>query len=96
MEAGHGAVSDAVMRRRQVANGLLVLGYTMAAGAGLRFVPMWRQRRARRFLVFETGTGLVVAGLVLRRRSLEAAANAATATALGLAWVVRDRRRPLA
>ncbi|MGH9225913.1 MAG: hypothetical protein ACRD2W_19470, partial [Acidimicrobiales bacterium] len=82
--------------RRRAANALLAAGYGLAGWAGLRFVPMWRQRRARRFVAFEAGTGLVAIGLVVRGRPLEAAANAITATALGLAWVVRDRlrRRP--
>ena len=80
-------------RRRQVANGLLAAGYGVAAWAGLRFVPMWRGRQVRRFVAFEAGTGLVVAGLALRGRPVEAVANGATAAALGLVWVARDRLR---
>lgn len=81
-------------RRRQASTALLVTGYGMAGWAGLRFVPMWRQRRVARFVAFEAGTGLVVAGLALRGRPLEATANAVTATGLAVLWVGRDRIRP--
>ncbi len=71
---------------------LLAAGYALAVGAGAKLWPVWRDRRVRRFLVFEAGTALVTTGLLLRGRTLPAAANGATALALGAAWIARDRR----
>jgi hypothetical protein len=79
--------------RESVSTALLVAGYPLATWAALRFVPMWRQRRIRRFLAFEAGTAAVVVGLALRRRNLEAAANAAILGGLALAWVLTNRPR---
>ena len=83
--------SDAPNRREQTSTVLLVAGYSLAVGAGAKLWPVWRDRYLRRFVVFEAGTLLVTAGLVVRGKPLPAAANGATAVALGLAWVARDR-----
>jgi hypothetical protein len=72
--------------RRRAANLLLVAGYPLAGWAGLGFAPMWRAGDTRRFLAFETGTALVVVGLALRRRPVEATLNAAVLLALAAAW----------
>jgi mannose-1-phosphate guanylyltransferase len=80
-----------VSGRRRVSTALLVSGYVLAAGAGAKLWPAWRERRTGRFLAFETGTVMVATGLLLRGRTLPAIANGATATVLGLAWVARDR-----
>lgn len=77
--------------RRRASTALLAAGYVVAAGAGAKLWPVWRQRRVGRFLAFEAGTALVTTGLLLRGRLLPAAANGATALALGVAWVARDR-----
>lgn len=77
--------------RRRASTALLAVGYVVAAGAGAKLWPVWQQRQLRRFLAFEAGTVLVTAGLLLRGKRLPAAANGATAAALGLAWVARDR-----
>ena len=63
--------------RRRASNALLAIGYSLAVGAGAKLVPTYTERRRRRFLVFQAGTGAVVAGLVLRRRRIPAALNAA-------------------
>lgn len=79
------------MTRKQISTALLVCGYPLATWAALRFVPMWRQRRVRRFLAFEAGTAAVVAGFLLRRRNFEAGVNAAILAGLALAWVASNR-----
>jgi len=76
-----------------VSNALLVAGYGLAVGAAVKFVPMWRQKRVGRFLVFEAGTAAVAAGLFLRGRNKEAGLNAAAFAGLALAWVLTSRRR---
>ncbi|MFP5319288.1 MAG: hypothetical protein ACLGI2_13485 [Acidimicrobiia bacterium] len=78
-------------RRDRTSTVLLVAGYALAVGAGAKLWPVWQQRQVRRFVVFEAGTVLVTTGLLLRGKPLPAAANGATAAALGLAWVARDR-----
>jgi len=84
-------MTDAGRRGRRASTVLLVAGYGLAVGAGARLWPAWRDRRLGRFLAFEAGTVMVTTGLLLRRKRLPAAANGATAAALGLAWVARDR-----
>jgi hypothetical protein len=74
-------------RRRRMSDALLALGYTLAWGAGAKLVPMYRQRRRSRFLVLEAGTACVVAGLVVRRRPLPAAVNAAALVGFAVAGV---------
>ena len=81
------------MTKSTASNLLLVSGYGLAVGAALRFVPMWRQKRLSRFLVFEAGTAAVVAGLTLRGRDKEAGVNAAVLVGLAVAWALTQRRR---
>jgi len=64
----------------------------VAGGAGAKLVPTFRQRRARRFAVLETGTGLVTLGLVVRRRTLSAAVNGFFFTAFAVAWAATQPR----
>ncbi len=76
-------------RRRRLSNALLLVGYPVATGAAAKAVPMFAERRGRRFLVFQAGTAAVVAGLVLRRRPVSAALNvAAMAGATAVWWAV--------
>jgi hypothetical protein len=81
-------------RSRRASNLLLVVGYALAAGAGVKLVPAWRERRGNRILVFEAGTACVTAGLSLRRKWILAAANGLTLAGVAAAWVVTGRRRP--
>ncbi len=78
-------------RRRAVSNALLLVGYPVAAVAGVKLIPVLRERRTGRFLAFEAGTAAVTAGLVLRRRWLPAAANGAALVGLAVAWVAVGR-----
>ncbi len=78
---------------RRVSNALLLVGYPVATGAALKAVPMFAERRTRRFLAFQAGTGAVVAGLVVRRRLVSAGLNAAAmAGATALWWAVGRRK----
>jgi hypothetical protein len=77
-----------------VANVLLVAGYAAAIGSAVKFVPMWRQRRLGRFLVFEAGTACVAVGWALHHRTEGAAINGAILAGLGLAWAATRRRSP--
>ncbi len=75
--------------RRRASNVLLLVGYPLAGAAGAKLIPMFTERRRRRFLVFQAGTGAVVAGLLLRRRPVPAGLNAAAlAGSTALWWVV--------
>jgi hypothetical protein len=75
--------------RRRASNALLLVGYPLATGAALKLVPMFAERRRRRFLLFQAGTASVVAGLVLRRRPVSAGLNAAAmAGSTALWWAV--------
>jgi hypothetical protein len=79
-------------RARAASTALLVVGYALAAGAGAKIVPAWRERRGGRVAAFETGTACVTAGLALRRKWFLVAANAITFVAVGLAWFVTGSR----
>ncbi len=65
----------------------------MAAGAAVRLVPAWRERRWRRIAVFEAGTACVTAGLALRRRWFLVSANGITLVAVAVSWLVTGSRR---
>jgi hypothetical protein len=78
---------------RAASNALLVVGYVTAAGAAVRLIPAWRERRLRRFLAFEAGTACVTAGLALRRRWFPVAANGVSLVVVAVAWIVSGRRR---
>jgi hypothetical protein len=79
--------------RRRASNALLLVGYPLAVGAGLKLVPMFAERRTQRFLLFEAGTGAVVAGLVLRRRPIPAGLNAAALAGSGALWWAVGRHK---
>ena len=80
--------------RRRASDALLLIGYPLAVGAAAKLVPMYRQRRFRRFLTLEAGTASVVAGLALRRRRVPALVNAGALAAFAGAWMLGGRRSP--
>lgn len=88
-----GGYDDHVRAQAEKASNLaLVAGYTMSSLAGLRLLRTFRERRLRRFLVFQAGTGLVAAGLAVRGRWIAATANAVTGALLWVAWLVTGRK----
>lgn len=76
----------------RASNFALVTGYAMATVGSLRLLRTFRERRLRRFLVFQTGTGLVATALAARRKWFLAAANAVTGALLWVAWFVTGRK----
>jgi hypothetical protein len=72
---------------------LLAVGYPAAVWALARAVPMFRQRRGRRFLVAETGTASVALGWALRGKAVPSFLNASAAVVLALLWWFTGRRR---
>ena len=93
MRPGRGTSAPLSPSRRRASNALLLLGYSLATGAGLKLVPTFTERRTRRFLVFQAGTGSVVAGLLLRRRRIPAALNVAALAGSTVLWWATGRRR---
>ncbi len=79
--------------RQQVGGALLVGGYAVACWALARALPMYRQRRTRRFLAAEAGTAAVAVGWALRGQSLRSAANAGLVAVFAAGWWVGGRRR---
>ena len=77
--------------RRTASNVLLALGYPVAGWAAAKLVPMYRDEDRARFLALEVGTACVVAGLVLRRRWIPAALNAAALAAFAGVWLTYRR-----
>ena len=77
--------------RRRVSNVLLAVGYPVAGWASARLVPMYRDEDRTRFLALEAGTACVVVGLVLRRRLVPAALNAAALVAFAGVWLTYRR-----
>ena len=77
--------------RRRISSVLLAVGYQTAAAAGAKLVPMFTERRLRRFLVFQAGTGAVVAGLALRRRRIPTLLNAGALAATSATWWATGR-----
>lgn len=80
--------------RRRVSGVLLAVGYATATAGGARIVPAIRERRVGEFVAFEAGTACVVVGLLLRRRRIAAAMNAATLAGTAMAWVRQGRQGP--
>ena len=88
-----GGYDDNVRAQAEKASNLaLVVGYTMATFGSLRLLRTFRERRFRRFLVFQAGTGLVAAGLAARRKWFLAVVNAGTGALLWVAWLVTGRK----
>jgi len=79
--------------RQQAGNAALVVGYGVAVWALARAVPMFRQRRAGRFLAAEAGTAAVAVGWALRRDVVPAALNGGFVVAFAAAWWIGGRRR---
>ena len=79
--------------REQVGTILLLAGYPAAIWALARAVPMFRQRRGRRFLVTEAGTASVALGWALKNKAVPSALNASAVVVLALAWWITGRRR---
>ena len=79
--------------RRRASNALLLVGYPVATAAATKLVPMFAERRGRRFLVFQAGTGAVVAGLLLRRRHGPAALNVAAMAGSAAVWWAVGRHK---
>ncbi|MDQ6797021.1 MAG: hypothetical protein M3011_03170 [Actinomycetota bacterium] len=79
--------------RHQAGNALLVAGYAVAAWALARAVPMYRERRRRRFLAAQAGTAAVAAGWALRGEPVRSALNAAMVAVLAAAWWISGLRR---
>jgi len=79
--------------RQQVGNALLVVGYAVAVWALARAVPMYRQRRQRRFLAAEAGTAAVAVGWALRGKSLPSALNAGMVVVFAAGWWIGGRRK---
>ena len=79
--------------RRRVSNVLLAVGYPLAGWAAARLVPMYRDEDRARFVALEAGTACVTAGLVVRRRFVPAALNAAALAAFAGVWLT-SRRPP--
>jgi hypothetical protein len=88
LRRGRPSVSPA---RRRASNALLLVGYPLATGAAVKLVPMFAERRTRRFLAFQAGTAAVVGGLVLRRRPVPAGLNAAALAGSTALWWARAR-----
>lgn len=78
--------------RRRLSTFLLAIGYASATATGIRIVPAIRDRNVADFALFEAGTACVVAGLLLRRRRVSAALNAATLVGTAMAWRRQERR----
>ena len=79
--------------RRRASNVLLLVGYPLATGTALKLVPMFAERRRRRFVLFQSGTAAVVAGLVLRRRPVSAGLNAAALVGSTAVWFAVGRHK---
>ena len=79
--------------RRRASNALLLVGYPVATAAAAKLVPMFAERRGQRFLVFQAGTGAVVAGLLLRHRLVPAGLNAAVMVASTALWWAVGRHK---
>jgi len=79
--------------RQQAGNVLLVVGYAVAVWALARVVPMYRQRRQRRFFATEAATAGVAVGWALRGNALRSAANAGLVVIFATAWWIGGRRR---
>ena len=77
--------------RRTASNVLLAVGYPVAGWAAAKLVPMYREEDRARFLALEAGTACVVVGLVLRRRLIPAALNAAALVAFAGVWLTYRR-----
>jgi hypothetical protein len=77
--------------RRRLSNVLLLVGYPLAGWAAARLVPMYRDEDKARFLALEAGTACVTAGLVIRRRLIPAALNAAALAAFAGVWLTYRR-----
>jgi hypothetical protein len=77
--------------RRRLSNLLLAVGYPVAGWAAAKLVPMYRDEDRTRFLALEAGTACVTAGLVLRRRPIPAALNAAALAAFAGVWLTYRR-----
>ncbi len=78
--------------RDQVGTGLLAIGYPGAVWALARAVPMFRQRRRRRFLVLQAATAGVATGWVLHDRAVPAALNASAVVVFAAVWWIGGRR----
>ncbi len=76
---------------KRASNVLLAVGYPLAGWALARLVPMYRNEDRTRFLALEAGTACVVAGLLLRRRFVPAALNAAAMAGFAGVWLVYRR-----
>lgn len=72
---------------------LLVVGYPGACWALARAVPMFRQRRARRFLATQAAIAAVALGWTLRGKAVPAVLNASMVVVLAAAWRIAGRRR---
>ena len=79
--------------RLQAGTGLLVVGYPGACWALARAVPMFGQRRGRRFLALQAATASVATGWALRGRAVPAVLNASAVVVLAAVWRVRGRHR---
>ncbi len=79
--------------RQQAGNVLLVTGYVVACWALARAVPMFRQRRGRRFVAAEAGTAAVAVGWALKRNALPAIVNTGTVAVFAAIWWIGGRRR---
>ncbi len=77
--------------RRRASNVLLAVGYPVAGWASAKLVPMYRDEDKARFLALEAGTACVTAGLLLRRRFIPAALNAAALGAFAGVWLTYRR-----
>jgi len=78
--------------RQQVGGALLVAGYAVAIWALARAVPMYRQRRQRRFLAAEAGTAAVAVGWALRGQAFRSAANAGLVAVFAAGWWIGGRQ----
>ncbi len=78
--------------REQAGNALLVGGYAVAVWALARAVPMYRQRRRRRFFAAEAGTAAVAVGWALRGNSFRSAANAGLVAVFAAGWWIGSRQ----
>ncbi len=79
--------------RQQAGNALLLAGYAVAIWALARAVPMYRQRRQRRFLAAEAGTAAVAVGWALRGQAFRSAANAGLVAVFAAGWWIGGRKR---
>ena len=76
-----------------LATGLHLVGYPVAIGVIVRFVPVVRERRTAWFLAHEAAVAAIAAGWALEDRPSAVAINGAWGV-IAAGWYVSRRPRP--